>query len=149
MRQRLPSRVKFIRATDTGKLGLKMGRCGLLLSLMLDKLFFLLSHLSLNPAKPAPYSQHHLVDFLKYGCWTPSGIFTFALCIHREKKGTVNLSKSWQMPNQVYFFFSIASQLGCIFKTSTKMHPHFCVLLVVQANSGALFNWDDIFCCEL
>lgn len=96
MRQRLPSWVK---------LGLKMGRCGLLLSLMLDKLFFLLSHLSLTPPKPAPYSQHHLVDFLKYGCWTASGIFTFALCIHREKKGTVNLSKSWQMPNQVYFFF--------------------------------------------
>lgn len=106
--QRLPSQVKFISLTNTGRLGLKVGRCGLLATiLMLNKLFFLLSHLSLTPPKRAPYSQHHLVDLsLMYGCWTGSGIFTFALGIPREKTGRVNQSKSWQMPKQVYFFFN-------------------------------------------
>lgn len=133
--QLLPSQLKFISAINTGRLRVRMGRQGLFITiLMLNKVFFfLLSHLSLTPSKPAPCIQ--VLD-----CWSVSGISTFALCIAKEKTGRINL----RLKTSFFFIFQYHLNQGNICNTK----PHFC-LFVVHANTVALFNWDACFCCAL
>lgn len=53
MRKLLPSQLKFISIMNTGELGLRMGRRGLFLTILMlnNVFFFLLSHSSLTPLK--------------------------------------------------------------------------------------------------
>lgn len=134
----MPSQVKIISVANTARLGLRMGRWGLFLTvLMLKVVFFLLFHLSLTPSKPTPCSQVRLLDCFRYF------YFCFIYCQGKDRK-----SQPEAEPTSPFFLQEHVSQV--IFLTHPQNCIHgFCLLLVVHANTGALFIWDAYFCYAL